>query len=315
MPMWRRNISIPFSTSSAVCTPLRLSPSSTNVMATAGCIPTTTVCASKTRAIAEVLASIRPIKESTMSSEEMSMSTPLALTLAILFVRSSCSAEANWSCMSTWIVTSRKSPILRIGIRSIMRSPERRLLLRGWILHEGCPTAALQRKAQRFGHGGFSRDGAQIDLQMHHRLCDLGADSRNDAVCPHQPGSSNGLEKMLCHQCVNRRHARDVDNSKLGARIDDRLKQPFHHHTRPRAVERANERQGDNAFPYLHYGSGQLEHFLLLATDHFLTGLLVSLRGVETKLIEKKICSPHVFHQFGRIIPAGLAESGKKRLL
>ena len=51
-------------------------PSSTNVIATAGCIPTSTVLASRMRAIPDTSDIIRPMKESTISSAEMSMSTP-----------------------------------------------------------------------------------------------------------------------------------------------------------------------------------------------------------------------------------------------
>ena len=54
-----------------------------------------------------MLAIIRPMNESTMSSAEMSISTPRAPVSLIRSVRSSCSAITRRSCMSTWIVTSR----------------------------------------------------------------------------------------------------------------------------------------------------------------------------------------------------------------
>ena len=66
---------------------------------------------------------IRPMNESTMSSEEMSISTPRAPVSAILVVRSSWRAITRRSCMSTWIVTSRNSPIRRIGMRSTGQAP------------------------------------------------------------------------------------------------------------------------------------------------------------------------------------------------
>ena len=69
---------MPRSTSSAVRTPGSDSPSSTSVIATAGRMPTTTVSASSTRDIAAMLASMRPMNESTISSAEMSISTPRA---------------------------------------------------------------------------------------------------------------------------------------------------------------------------------------------------------------------------------------------
>ena len=73
------------STFSAVRTPCSDSPSSTSVIATDGCIPTTTVSASSTRDIAAMLPSMRPMNESTISSDEMSISTPLAAVSAISF--------------------------------------------------------------------------------------------------------------------------------------------------------------------------------------------------------------------------------------
>ena len=59
-------------------TPARLRPSSTSVMATAGRMPTTTVRASRMRDMRDRLAIMRPMNESTISSAEMSISTPLA---------------------------------------------------------------------------------------------------------------------------------------------------------------------------------------------------------------------------------------------
>ena len=56
-------------------------PSSTSVIATAGRMPTTTVSASSTRDMAAMLPSIRPMNESTISSAEMSISTPRAPVL------------------------------------------------------------------------------------------------------------------------------------------------------------------------------------------------------------------------------------------
>ena len=75
---------MPASTFSAVRTPGSDKPSSTSVMATAGRMPTTTVCASRMRDIAAMLPSMRPMNESTISSAEMSISTPAARVATIL---------------------------------------------------------------------------------------------------------------------------------------------------------------------------------------------------------------------------------------
>ncbi|MCY1247231.1 hypothetical protein D9M72_605440 [compost metagenome] len=69
---------MPRSTFSAVRTPVRVRPSSTSVIATAGCMPTTTVVASMILASDEMVEIIRPMKESTMSNAEMSINTPRA---------------------------------------------------------------------------------------------------------------------------------------------------------------------------------------------------------------------------------------------
>ncbi len=53
------------------------------MIATAGRMPTTTVSASSTRDIAAMLPSMRPMNESTISSAEMSISTPRARSLTI----------------------------------------------------------------------------------------------------------------------------------------------------------------------------------------------------------------------------------------
>ena len=53
----------------------------------------------------------------------MSIITPRARSATMRWVRSSCSAIASRSCMSTWIETSRQSPILRIGISLIGLAP------------------------------------------------------------------------------------------------------------------------------------------------------------------------------------------------
>ena len=64
---------MPFSRSRAVRTPPSERPSSTRVIATAGRMPTTTVSASSIREISAMVASMRPMKESTISTAVMSM--------------------------------------------------------------------------------------------------------------------------------------------------------------------------------------------------------------------------------------------------
>ena len=114
---------MPRSTLSAVLTPVSDSPSSTKVIATAGRMPTTTVSASSSRDTAAMLSSIRPMKESTISSPEMSIITPLAEVATIFSDRSSSSALARRSWMSTCMLTSSARPSFKMGMRSISRAP------------------------------------------------------------------------------------------------------------------------------------------------------------------------------------------------
>ena len=66
----------------------------------------------------------------------------------------------------------------------------------------------------------------------------------------------------------------------LGAGLDDALQQALHHDLRARAVERADQRQREDAVPQLDDRRGQLEHLLLLAADDLFAALLVDLGRV-----------------------------------
>src|SRR5947209_3227891 len=211
---------MPASTLSAVRTPVSDIPSSTSVMATAGRIPTTTVSASSTRDMAAMLPSIRPINESTISRLEMSISTPWAPVSLMRLVRSSCRAIARRSCMSTWMVTSRNSPIRRIGIFSTF------LLL--FVLLFGCRLGFLvlqldkgdpglsQRQSKRVRQGRLGGHVEEVNAQVDDRLRDLRANSADDAVRAHQPGRGHRFEEVLRDHGVDRGHARDVDNCNPG---------------------------------------------------------------------------------------------------
>ena len=66
------------------------------------------------------------------------------------------------------------------------------------------------------------------------------------------------------------------------------LQQALHHDLRARAVERADERQREDAVPQLHHRRRQLEQLLLLARDHFFAALLIHLHRVEAELVEHR---------------------------
>src|SRR5688572_12932345 len=257
---------MPRSTFSAVRTPGSDSPSSTRVMATAGRMPVTTVSASRTRAMAAMLASMRPMKESTTSRAEMSMRTPVAPLLRIWVMRSSCRVMASRSCMSTWMVMSRSRPILRIGIRSIRASG-------GGSGGDG-QAVPLEGEGERVLQVGLGDDLAQLDPEVHDGLRDLGPDAADDAVRAHEPRRGDRLQQVLRDQGVHGGHAGDVDDGDGGAVVHDGLQQVLHHHLGARAVEGADEGQGQDALPQLHHRGGQLQQVLLLAVDDLLAALL-----------------------------------------
>src|SRR5689334_15962753 len=190
---FRRNNTMPRSTLSAVATPGSDNPSSTSVMATAGCMPTRMVSAPRIFPMLEMSLTMRPMNESTISSVEMSMSTPRLAFLTMAFDRSSCSLSAIWSCMSIWIVTSRNSPIRSIGTFSTWQ-----------LLLERIAAGALQRKRQRVGEIRFRRHSLQIHAQVHDGLRDLRAHARDDAFRAHESQCRHGLEQMLRDQRVDR---------------------------------------------------------------------------------------------------------------
>src|SRR2546421_3261059 len=306
---------MPRSTLSAVGTPVSDMPSSTSVMATAGRMPTTTVAASSTLDMAAMLASMRPMNESTISSDEMSISTPRARLLTIWLVRSSCRVSASLSCMSTWMETRRNSAILMIGIRSISGSvPRGRRGPGGGGAGHG-EARALQRNGEGVGQRGLRRDRVQVDPEVHDRLCDLWPDAADDAVGAHQPRRRHRLEQVLGDQRVHGGHAGDVDDSDGGARLDDAAEQILHHHLRPRAVQRSDERQAEHALPELDDRRGQLQHLALLMDNDLLAALLVDLGGVEPEAVEGDGHTPHLAGEGVRIAAELLSQSREERLL
>src|SRR5687767_10504665 len=308
-PTAARSMSIARSTVSAVRTPDSDMPSSTSVMATAGRMPTTTVSASRTRDMAAMLPSMRPMKESTISSDEMSMRTPRAWCLTMLAVRSSCSVMASRSCMSTWMETSRNSPILMMGMRSTSA------MLRRWANAANRLAGALQGDGEGGGERRLRGHRLQLHAQMHDRLRDLRPDAADETVGPHQPRGGNRLQKMLGHERVDRRHARDVDDGDGSAGLDDALEQVLHDHLGPRAVEGADEREREDAVPERDHRSRQLEHLLTLPGNELLATLLVDLGREQSEAVQQDVGDPRLLGENGRVAADLLAEAREERLL
>ena len=167
----------------------------------------------------------------------MSIMTPRARSETIRLVRSSCSAIARRSCMSTWIETRRQSPILSIGISPMQGQTSCRA---GRSVDDRF-SEPTERQGESVGHRRLG-DDAELEPEMDDGLRDLRPNAADDAVGPHQAGGRHGLDQVLRHQCVDGRHTGDVDDGDLGARGDDLFEQAFHDDLGARAVERADQR-------------------------------------------------------------------------
>uniref|UniRef100_A0A1I7YBM1 PE-PGRS family protein n=1 Tax=Steinernema glaseri TaxID=37863 RepID=A0A1I7YBM1_9BILA len=295
---------MPRSALSAVRTPGRVRPSSTRVIATAGCMPTSTVCVSMMRDTPEMVPIMRPMKESTMSSAEMSISTPLAEVALMRSDRSSCRVMASWSCMSTWMVTSRNSPICRIGMRSMASAR----------LGDG-QAQAMQGQLQGVGQVGLGHHALQVQAQVHDGLGDLRAYTADDAVGAHQADGGHGLEQVLGHQGIDGGHTGDVDDGDFRAGVDDALQQRFHHHLGALRVQGADHRQCQYAVPQLDHRGGQLQQFFLLALDHRLAGFLEGADGVQAQGIEQFGHLQQLVGQLRRLLAVLALQQGEQRAL
>src|ERR1041385_1499561 len=120
---------------------------------------------------------MRPMNESTMSRAEMSITTPRALVLVTMVVRSSSKRTAISSCMSTWIVTRRVFPIRKIGIRSMLHS---RLYRRDQV------SELLEGELEGVGERCLGHHVAEVHPQVHDGLRDLRPDAADDALGAHQ---------------------------------------------------------------------------------------------------------------------------------
>ena len=196
-------------------------------------------------------------------------------------VRSSCSVIASRSCMSTWMVTSRYSPILRIGIRSTISPRPARRCGPGPPARDaffGAPAFVTARPSRRSAIANASASVALVitvprSTPRWTMVCAIcGRMPLMMQSAPIKPRGRDRLEQVLRGQRIHRRHARDVDDRDRRAGLDDALQQVFHHDLRPRAVERADHREREHALPERHDRRRQLHQLLLLPDDHPVRG-------------------------------------------
>src|SRR3569833_2068278 len=270
-------------------------------------MPTSTVRASSTLAMAAVLLIMRPMNESTMSRAEMSISTPLARSLTMRAVRSSCSVIASRSCISTWMVTSSRLPILNMKMRSIRSS-----LIS--IRMRNRRARALQGNDESIRQSRLGDDILKVDSQIHEGLRNLRTNAADDAVRAHQARGSNGFQQMLRHQRIDRRHAGDIDDRNHCSGFDYFLQQTFHHHLRACAIERADQRQRQDVLPQLHHRRRKFQQFILLAQDDLLAAFLINLDREQSKPVEQRAGRRGFFDQSLQIVGKSSAQIRKQRL-
>ena len=139
------------------------------------------------------------------------------------------------------------------------------------------------------------------------------ADAAQDAVGAHQPRGRNRLDQVLGHQRIDGRHPGDVDNRDLGARSHDLFQQALHDDLCALAVERADQRQRQNAFPEPDHRGREFEQFLLLACDDLLAAALVQLGHIEAEPVEQSRGGPDL--PGSAAIPGQLARNQREQRL
>ena len=185
--------------------------------------------------------------------------------------------------MSTWIVTSRNSPILRIGMRSMampLRLSARRRRGRASTLQP----APLQRRRRRRRPASPWSMTSPRSTPRWTMVC---------AICGRMPlmmqsaPISRAAATVLSRCCATSVSTVGTPVMSMmaisDAGLDDPLQQGLHHDLRARAVERADQRQREDAVPELDHRRRQLEHLLLLARDDLLAALLVRPRSCRAR--------------------------------
>src|SRR5258705_4165579 len=100
------------------------------------------------------------------------------------------------SCMSTWMLTSRLSLILRIGMRSMWRDS---VVGRA----RDRQAEAIERDREGVRQRRLGDHIGEIDAEMYDRLGDLRSDAADDALGAHQARSGNRLEQVLRDQRID----------------------------------------------------------------------------------------------------------------
>ena len=171
--------------------------------------------------MAAMLAIIRPMNESTISSDEMSISTPAAPVCDDL--------------LRQIVLQRHRQPVVHVhldGDEQELAHPQDRNAFHagpqataGWLSVDASSRVRFSASANASASVALVVTPPQVDAEMDDRLRDLRPDAADDAVRAHQPGGRDRLQQMLRDQRVHGRHAGDVDDRDLGAGLDDPLQQ------------------------------------------------------------------------------------------
>ena len=212
--------------------------------------------------------------------------------------------------MSTWIETSRQSPIFRMGISSIRYASGVAGCLRS--------TTALpeRRSASANASAMVALDTTFSSTPRCTIVC---------AICGRMPlmmqsaPISRAAEMVLIRCCATSVSTVGTPVMSMMAisapEVDDALQQALHDDLGARAVERADQRQREDAVPQLDHRRRELEQFLLLAGDHLLADPRVAFDGVEAEPVDQSAGGPGLVGEPVGVVAELPAQQLEQRLL
>ena len=146
-------------------------------------------------------------------------------------------------------MTRRKSPILRIGIRSIVGSR-----LAAARSDDGQPQRGCSATASASASVALVVTSPRSTPRWTIVWAIWGRMPLMMQSAPISRAAATVFEQVLGDQRVDGGHAGDVDDRDRRAGLDDPLEEALHDHLGAGAVERADERQREDPVPQLHDG-------------------------------------------------------------
>ena len=214
-----------------------------------------------------------------MSEAVMSMMTPWQPVSTMLGPGPPAAGWRSRPRMSIWMETRRMSPILRIGTR--FHQPARA----SWRLTRRPRTRAAPAAARRPGWPWWRCRRTRCPARR--SVC---------AICGRMPEMMHSAPISRAATTVLRMcWATWVSTAGTpvmsmiaygGAGVDQGLQQPLHHDLGAGRVQRADQRDGDDAVPQLDDRGGELQQLLGLVGDHALARGGVGLEGEQPEVVD-----------------------------